>query len=182
MPHLVITQEYSHMGGEEILAFKYPKLKAEIIQILTTTNIPPASKISREKTKRGQLVWSGKDFNKPLRKAFRLAGWKKKRANLKYGRYIECDYCKRRVAIEVQFGKYSFVDTDFSKFEILHFKNKIDLCIEIVPTSQLLKTMCTGPADFIQVISRIQGKGRNTPAVPIWIIGVNVTQAPSRTP
>jgi hypothetical protein len=178
MPHLVIVQEYSHMGGKEILSVKYPDLMQKIIDILTTTQIPEASKISEEKTKPGEIVWSGNDFNKLLKKAFGSANWKKLRLNLEYGDFkgfIEGDFHKKRVGLEVQFGKYFAVDTDFMKFEIFHNKGMIDLCVEIVPSSELHKKMCTGPPHFNQVISRIQAKGRNNPAVPIWIIGVNVT-------
>lgn len=174
MPHLVISEEYSHIGGKEILASRYPALRNEIIHILTTTKIPPASKKSKEKTRAGQTVWSGHDFNKPLRTAFKSNGWKKRKLQLKHG-YVECDFHKERIGLEVQFGKYAFVDTDFSKFEIFHFNNIIDLCVEVIPSSELKKAMYTGPADFNQVIARIQAKGRNNPAVPIWIIGVNVT-------
>ena len=178
MPHLVIVQEYSHMGGKEILSVKYPDLMKEIVDVLTNTLIPPASKVSKEKTKPGKVVWSGNDFNIPLRKAFQSAGWEKRRLDLEYGEFkgfIEGDFHKERVGLEVQFGKYFAVDTDFMKFEIFHNKGLIDLCVEIVPSSELHKSMYTGPPHFDQVISRIQAKGRNNPAVPIWIIGVNVT-------
>ena len=178
MPNLVIAQEHSHLGGKEILSVRYPVLIDEITEILTATPIPPATKISEEKTKSGKVVWSGNDFNVPLKKAFQTAGWEKLKLNLEYGEFkglIEGDFHKERVGLEVQFGKYFAVDTDFMKFEIFHNKGLIDLCVEIVPSSALHRNMCTGPPHFDQVISRIQAKGRNNPAVPIWIIGVNVT-------
>lgn len=166
------------MGGKEILSVKYPTLMQEIIDILIKTPIPPASKKSKEKTMPGKIVWSGNDFNIPLKRAFQSAGWKKIRLKLEYEKFkgfIEGDFHKERVGLEVQFGKYFAVDTDFMKFEIFHNKGMIDLCVEIVPSSELHKNMYTGPPHFGQVISRIQAKGRNNPAVPIWIIGVNVT-------
>lgn len=164
------------MGGQELLKVRKPELYKEIVDIITGTEIPEASKKSKEKTMLGQLVWSGHDFNKPLSRAFKALDWDKKRIDLEEGRYVECDFYKERVGLEVQFGKYAFVDTDFSKFEIFYFKNEIDLCVEIVPSITLRDKMYTGVADFVQVIKRIQAKGRNNPAVPIWIIGVDVAE------
>ena len=158
-----------------MISQRYPQLINEIKRIITTTEIPPKSKVSRERLRVGQLVWSGKDFNKPLGKAFKNAGWDKEKVELRHGS-VEVDYFKERIALEVQFGKYAFVDTDFMKFEIFHYQGKIDAAVEIVPALALRPQMYTGPADFEQVVARIDARGRHTPAVPLWIIGVDVRE------
>ena len=52
----------------------------------------------------------------------------------------------------------------------------IDLCVEVVPSKELQGKMPSGVPNFDQVVTRIQAKGRNNPAVPIWIMGINVTE------
>jgi hypothetical protein len=172
MSKLVISDEFSHMGGKEFIFQRYPQLANEIKEVITTTVILSKSKVSREKTRKGRLVWSGKDFNTPLKKAFKDAGWQKEKIDLEHGS-VEVDFYKEKVAVEVQFGKYSFVDTDFMKFEIFHYQGKIEAAVEILPSRNLRSDMYTGPPDFDQVIARIKARGRNTPAVPLWVIAVD---------
>ncbi len=171
MPALIIVNEFSHMGGLEFIQKKYPKLEEEIKNIVLTAPIGHKSKKSDEKTKIGEIVWSGKDFNKPLKDNFKKFGWSKKRLKLEHGN-VEVDFFKERIAIEVQFGKYSFVDTDFMKFEIFHYNDLIDAAVEILLSHRLMKGMYSGPADFDQVVARIKGRGKNNPTIPLWIIGV----------
>ena len=52
--------------------------------------------------------------------------------------YNQTDFVKDRVAIEVQFGKYSFVAYDlFVKHLAFYMGDKIDVGIEILPMKQL---------------------------------------------
>ena len=56
------------------------------------------------------------------------------------------DFDKGRVSIEVQFGKYSFVQFDmFIKHAANYMQDKIDLGIEIVPMKALEQKMSSGP-------------------------------------
>lgn len=168
------------MFGEAILDQLYPQLKSELLRILTGTPIAPASKQSREKTKQGRIVWSGKDFNKPLTAAFREAAWQKRKIHYsdqtKF--FIDVDFAKAGVAIEVQFGKYSFVQHDFSKFRYMFEEQdptrRIDVGIEVVPSANLQRQMATGPANFDSVIAWLRAHARNDPAVPIWVIAIEV--------
>lgn len=180
MPNVAIVASYSHMFGEEILNQLHPSMKDEVIQVLTTTPIAAASKASREKTKQGKTVWSGKDFNGPLQQEFRGRGWQKRKVYFAgQGRYfIDVDFCKGQVAVEVQFGKYAFVQHDFSKFRYLFEEqspeNRIDVGIEVVPSSSLQRKMYTGPANFESVVASLAAHARNDPAVPIWLLAINV--------
>ena len=180
MPRIIITDCYSHMFGGSVLADLYPDLRDEILDILRTTPIAPASKISREKTKIGRVVWSGNDFNDPLFAEFRRRGWENRRfyypGQAQY--YIDVDYCKGRVSVEVQFGKYSFVQHDFSKFrylfELAEEDKRIDVGVEIVPSANLQRQMYTGPANFESVVASMQAHSRNDPPLPIWLLGIDV--------
>ncbi len=180
MPLITIVDSYSHMFGEAVLDRLHVDLKDEVVRILTTTPIAEQTKASREKTKVGRTVWSGKDFNDPLTGKFRQAGWQKRKVyypdQARY--FIDVDFCKRAVAVEVQFGKYAFVQHDFSKFRYLfeepNQENRIDAGIEIVPSALLQRKMYTGPANFESVVASLRAHARNDPAVPIWLIGIDV--------
>jgi hypothetical protein len=180
MPKLRITDTYSHMFGEAVLDRLHPDLKAEVVRVVTATPIQVASKRSREKTKGGRTVWSGKDFNEPLGRELNRIAWEKRRVVFpNQSRYfIDVDFAKRGVALEIQFGKYAFVQHDFSKFRYL-FETpdeslRIDVGIEVVPSLGLQRQMYTGPASFDSVVASLTAHARNDPAVPIWLIAIHV--------
>ncbi len=180
MPRLIVVDSYSHMFGEGVLDALYPSAKAEIRDILTTTSIPMPSKVSDEKTKRGKLVWSGKDFNEPLAREFRKQGWETRRffypGQAQY--YIDVDFCKDRVSVEVQFGKYAFVQHDLAKFrylfELADEEKRIDVGVEVIPCANLQRQMYTGPANFESIVASMKAHVRNDPAVPLWIMAIDV--------
>lgn len=180
MPHVQIVDSYSHMFGEAVLDQVHAALKEEVIQTLTTTPIQRATKTSREKTKHGKIVWSGKDFNDPLGAEFRRGSWDKRKVYYpNQSRYfIDVDYCRGQVAVEIQFGKYAFVQHDFSKFRYLFEEDndeyRIDVGIEVVPSAALQRQMYTGPANFESVVASLLAHARNDPAVPVWLLAIDV--------
>ncbi|MCH7999818.1 MAG: hypothetical protein IIA91_10090 [Chloroflexi bacterium] len=180
MPKVRIVDSYSHMFGEAVLDQLHPVLKEEVVKILTTTPIAEQTKESAEKTKRGKLVWSGKNFNYPLGSEFRSRGWQKRKVfypdQSRY--FIDVDYCKGQVAVEIQFGKYACVQHDFSKFrylfEELNNDYRIAVGIEVVPSATLQRQMYTGPANFESVVASLRAHARNDPPVPIWLLAIDV--------
>jgi hypothetical protein len=179
MPRIRIVDGYSHMFAEAVLQLHHPALQAEVVRVLTGTPISAPTKQSREKTKQGRIVWSGKDFNRPLAREFRDLGWRKTKLHYPgQSRYfIDVDFCKERVALEIQFGKYSFVQHDFAfryLFEATDEGAAIDVGIEVVPSAALQRLMYTGPANFESVIASLRAHARNDPAVPIWILAIDV--------
>ena len=87
--------------------------------------------------------------------------------------YNQTDFVKDRVAIEVQFGKYSFVAYDlFVKHLAFYIHDKIDVGIEILPMKELQKRMSSGPPYFEGELYNVIRNGRGVPAVPLVIIGV----------
>ncbi len=180
MPLVRIVPSYSHMFGEEILNRLHPALQHEVAEVLTGTPIAEPSKRSREKTKQGKIVWSGKDFNGPLGQEFRRRGWNKRKVFFpNQDRYfIDVDFCKGNVAVEIQFGKYAFVQHDFSKFRYLfeeqNGSRRIDVGIEVVPSAALQRQMYTGPANFESVVASLRAHARNDPPVPVWLLAIDV--------
>lgn len=87
--------------------------------------------------------------------------------------YNETDFVKDRVAVEVQFGKYSFVAYDlFVKHMSFFVADKIDLGVEIIPMKALQAEMSSGPSYFERELHNLIRQRRGIPAVPLIMIGV----------
>ncbi len=180
MPYLQIVDSYSHMFGEAILDQLHPALKREVVDVITKTKIPQATKRSKEKTRYGQIVWSGKDFNGPLSAALKDLLWEKRKVIYpgQTSYYIDVDFARGQVAVEIQFGKYAFVQHDFAKFRYLFEQSeeslRIDVGIEVVPSASLQKNMYSGPGSFESVTTSLLAHARNDPAVPIWLLAIDI--------
>ena len=87
--------------------------------------------------------------------------------------YNQTDFVKDRVAIEVQFGKYAFVAYDlFVKHLAFYIGDRIDVGVEILPMKSLQSRMSSGVAYYEGEIYNVIRQGRNVPAVPLVIIGM----------
>ncbi|MDN2657725.1 BglII/BstYI family type II restriction endonuclease [Cobetia sp. 14N.309.X.WAT.E.A4] len=85
----------------------------------------------------------------------------------------ETDFVKNRVAVEVQFGKYSFVAHDlFVKHMAFFSSDRIDVGVEIIPMKSLEKNMSSGVPYFERDYFNLMRQGRGTPAVPLILIGI----------
>ena len=74
------------------------------------------------------------------------------------------DFIKDRIAIEVQFGKYAFVQFDiFIKHASDFMHDRIDLGVEIVPMKSMEKRMSSGPTFFEKNLHEIKRQGRVSP-------------------
>ena len=90
-----------------------------------------------------------------------------------YKGHTEADFFKNRVSIEVQFGKYSFVQYDmFVKHAADYMHNRIDLGIEIVPMKSLEKEMSSGPSNYERNLHELLRQGRIFPPVPLILVGI----------
>lgn len=87
--------------------------------------------------------------------------------------YNQTDFVKDRVAVEVQFGKYSFVAYDlFVKHLAFYVGDYIDVGIEILPMKSLQSQMSSGVAYYEGEIYNVVRQGRGVPAVPLILIGI----------
>ena len=77
------------------------------------------------------------------------------------------------MAIEVQFGKYSFVAYDlFVKHLAFYVGDKIDVGIEILPMKALQAQMSSGVPYYEGEFYNVIRQGRGVPSVPLVIIGI----------
>jgi hypothetical protein len=87
--------------------------------------------------------------------------------------YNQTDFVKDRVALEVQFGKYSFVAYDlFVKHLAFYVRDEIDVGIEILAMKSMQSQMSSGPAYYEGELYNVVRNGRGVPGVPLVIIGV----------
>lgn len=85
----------------------------------------------------------------------------------------QTDFMKNGIGIEVQFGKYAFVAYDFFVKHMTFFiAGDINVGVEIIPTNKMLQNMDSGPANYEGEIFNLYRQGRNTPAVPLWVLGI----------
>lgn len=88
--------------------------------------------------------------------------------------YNQTDFVKDRVAVEVQFGKYSFVAYDlFVKHMAFYVGDKIDVGVEILPVKALSSNMSSGISYYEGELYNLVRQGRGVPAVPLVLLGVD---------
>ena len=161
------------------------------------------TKISAERTKQGRLLYSPRDMNSAFKERFKSHGWGERRntfwvtddeallrrvyrepaeiqreAIQEANRtpimsYNQTDFVKERVAVEVQFGKYSFVAHDlFVKHLSLYVSDTIDVGIEILPMKRLEEEMSSGVPYYERDLLNVVRQGRGVPAVPLVLGGL----------
>lgn len=87
--------------------------------------------------------------------------------------YNQTDFVKDRVAVEVQFGKYSFIAYDlFVKHLAFYVGDEIDVGIEVLPMKAMQSEMSSGPGYFEGALYDVVRQGRGVPAVPLILLGV----------
>ncbi len=87
--------------------------------------------------------------------------------------YNQTDFVKKKIAVEVQFGKYSFVAYDlFVKHMLFYSGGIINLGIEILPTKNMQSQMSSGVAYYEGEVYNVMRQGRNSPPVPLLILGI----------
>lgn len=200
-----IAQKYSHLNGEEYLIVHHNKLYGEIRNVIENVKANDfKTKISEEKTKKGQKLYSPVEINKAIKEKFSKNDWKESRYQyyitlnrelmekslslsakeqkeflIENGEsapifsYNQTDFVKNTIAVEVQFGKYSFVAYDlFVKHMLFYSGGVINLGIEILPTKKMQSQMSSGVAYFEGEVYNVMRQGRNNPPVPLLILGI----------
>ena len=138
-----IVETYSHLNGLEFLLVHKPALWGEIQDVISRVDANKCrTKVSKEKTMKGNLLFSPIDMNAEFKRLLRAEDWEENRVSYWVTRseklirktltlsqeeqkreiedagekpilsYNQTDFVKDRVAAEVQFGKYAFVAYD----------------------------------------------------------------------
>ena len=138
-----IAETYSHLNGLEFLLVHKPSLWKEIQTVIATVDAEKCrTKVSKEKTMKGRVLFSPIDMNAEFNRLLRNKSWEESRVSYWVTKseklirktltmssdeqkleieaagetpifsYNQTDFVKDRVAVEVQFGKYAFVAYD----------------------------------------------------------------------
>lgn len=138
-----IAETYSHLNGLEFLLVHKPLLWEKIRSVIADADAANCrTKVSKEKIKKGRLLYSPIDINAIFMRLLRARDWDESRVAYWVTRseklirqtlslspneqkleieaageipifsYNPTDFVKDRVAVEVQFGKYAFVAYD----------------------------------------------------------------------
>ncbi len=199
-----VVEIYSHLNGLEFLLVHKPKLWKEIKSLIINVDADKCkTKISKEKTMKGKMLYSPIDMNSSFKELLRKNNWqesrvsylvtkdeklirktltlppsKQKRKIIEAGEepiysHNQTDFVKDRVAVEIQFGKYSFAAYDlFVKHLAFYIGDHIDVGIEILPMKSLQAQMSSGVAYYEGEFYNIVRQGRGVPAVPLVIVGI----------
>lgn len=178
-----IVYEYSHLGGSEILQVQYPQINVEINEVIKLVQAEK-DKLSKEKTKKGKMLYGPKSMNAQFTEIFREKGFHELRDYYTINipnyplqipnAYKQVDFVKERVLVEVQFGKYAFMFYDMAKFQYFFNESKADVGVEIVPCHNLHKKMSSGVSYGEQLVYDIERLKRHFPAVSVKVIFIDV--------
>jgi len=182
---MIVIARYSHKDGENFLKQHHSNELNEIYEIINLVDATKfKTKISKEKTMRGKMLYSPKQLNTEFIKQFNNRGWQKQRIkmttyiseiNLKHEGFREIDLVKNKVGVEIQFGKYAFmVYNILAKMTIFNKQNIIDCGVEIVPMRSMAEEMSTGVSYFEQIKSDLEYRGTSNIDIPILVLGVDV--------
>jgi hypothetical protein len=161
------------------------------------------TKVSKEKTMKGKILYSPIGMNAEFKRLLRSKSWEESRVSYWVTKseklirktltmtpeeqkkeietagevpifsYNQTDFVKDRVAVEVQFGKYSFVAYDlFVKHLAFYVGDHIDVGVEILPMKSLQLHMSSGVPYYEGEFYNVVRQGRGVPAVPLIIIGI----------
>lgn len=173
---MFISQTYSHNGALEELdgSPEWEEIKKSISAVKLSSH---KNKISKEKNRQGEMLISPSSVNSAIANQLESRGWCKKRRTFWFGEdfdvfkkayllseetqkdlagdeqhhsYMEVDFWKNHVGMEVQFGKYAFILHDYVKMKMFYDLGMIDFGIELVPSRNMKKEMSSGPCYFEQ--------------------------------
>ena len=77
-----LVEFYSHLNGWEFLQVHKPHLWDEICQVIASVNAAEyKTKVSKEKTMKGKLLYAPKEMNKAMEVGFTSCKWEESRTS-----------------------------------------------------------------------------------------------------
>jgi len=186
-----IIAEFSFNKGKEFIEKNH---KAELEQLRKVIKSVDASqcktKVSKEKTMKGQMLYDPKAMNKCFKQLLKDDKWKVTRIIVKtfvpeiseeHKGFREIDAVKNKLGVEVQFGKYAFMVYNVSaKMTIFCKQGIIDSGIEVVPMLSLANEMSSGVSYFEQIKTDLEMRGISNIDIPVLVLGIDVIKRPKQ--
>src|SRR5713226_3229974 len=148
---MIVAGVYSFKGGKEYVEKTHPRLLKEIRAVIgAVSEKDHRTKVSKEKTMLGKMLYDPTALNETIKKDFFSRGWKAVKVSCEYptqfyaadyvpkalnkGAFREMDFVKKKLGVEVQFGKYSFMVYNVcAKMTIFRNFGYIEAGVEVVP-------------------------------------------------
>ncbi|MCA9962485.1 MAG: hypothetical protein KC443_25800 [Anaerolineales bacterium] len=181
---------YSFNFGKEIIEAKFADKLDEVLAVIAAVDGENhKTKISREKTMPGKMLYKPGSLNRAYNREFEKRGWQKHKIFCSYstqfytpdyepviqtrGAYREMDFVKERVGVEIQFGKYAFMVYNVcAKMTIFHNEGLIEVGVEVVPLKELANNMSTGVSYFEQFVWDLEHRGISDIDIPVLVLGI----------
>jgi hypothetical protein len=187
-----IIAEHSFNKGKEFIEKFHGLELQELRKIVHSVDASRfKTKVSKEKTMTGQMLYNPKEMNKEFKRLLKESGWEIRRITLKtfvpeIGKehigFREIDAVKDKLGVEVQFGKYAFMVYNVAaKMTIFNKQGIIDSGIEIVPMLSLANEMSSGVSYFEQIKTDLEYRGVSNIDIPVLVLGVDVIKRPKQT-
>lgn len=186
-----VAAVYSFNDGEAAVLAKYPDLLQEVKDAIAAVDASNCMvKKSKEKTMLGEMLYSPVVLNDCFKKQLFAKGWRSVREKCDYpvnfyvadyrpqglrkGAFREMDFVKRKLGVEVQFGKYSFMVYNVAaKMTIFKNLSHIDTGIEVVPVKAMADHMSSGVSYFEQFVWDLEKRGVSNIDIPVLILGID---------
>lgn len=181
-----LVARYSFNNGEKIITGNFPSEYSEVLDVIKHLDASSCkTKVSKEKTMPGEVLYSPIAMNNEFKKLFAVKGWEKVRIVVntnvpelgpshKHTGFREMDFVKNKLGVEVQFGKYAFMVYNVAaKMTIFSRQDKIKAGIEIVPMLSLANHMSSGVSYFEQMKTDLEMRGVSNIDIPVLILGVD---------
>ncbi|MCL2076194.1 MAG: restriction endonuclease [Betaproteobacteria bacterium] len=189
-----IVAHFDFNGGKDKISTQYKNELDEIASVIDAIDAMKfKTKVSKEKTMPGRMLFSPSDINKEFKRLFSPLGWKNHKVTCDYvhgemlNDYIpaklssskpfrEMDFVKpeKKLGVEIQFGKYSFMVYNVcAKMTIFSNLGVIDTGIEIVPVKNFADEMSTGVSYFEQFAWDLTKRGVSNIDIPVLILGID---------
>jgi hypothetical protein len=189
---MIIAAQCSFAGGVKAVKTRFPKLLDEVYEAIHFVDARQhKTKVSKEKTMPGQMLYSPNLLNVAFKDYLYPRGWQSIRVGCDYatthylnnykirrpnrGAFREMDFVKEKLGVEVQFGKYSFMVYNVAaKMTIFRNLKYIQCGIEIVPVKAFAEDMSSGVSYFEQFVWDLETRGVSNIDIPVMILGIDV--------
>ena len=188
---MIIGGIYSFNNGKEIIEAKYNNELKEVFSVIQSIDSSiHRTKVSKEKTMPGKVLFKPSSLNQSFKKEFKSREWQdgtRIRCNYPTEFYTEdysplaktknafreMDFVKNQLGVEVQFGKYAFMVYNVcAKMTIFQKAGYIEAGVEIVPLKEMASQMSTGVSYFEQFVWDLEHRGVSDIDIPVLILGI----------
>ncbi len=187
---MIIAAEYSFNGGKEKIESMFPNALLEIKTVIQQVDaLVCKTKVSQEKTKNNESLFSPRALNEQFKQFFSAKHWHNYKVECDYSNeyyvngyqpksigkapFRDMDFLKEKVGVEVQFGKYAFMVYNVcAKMTIFGKLAGIEVGVEIVPIKDLADEMSTGVSYFEQFVWDLNNRGVSNIDLPVLILWI----------